>query len=72
MVRTKELQAKRKLKGATQADAAEAIHCSVNTYCSKENNERPFTIDEVVALCSFLGIDSDLDKAYIFLYKSSQ
>lgn len=67
MVRTNELQAARKRVGATQSDAANAINCSVNTYCAKENNERPFTVDEVVLLCKFLKIERGEEKAYIFL-----
>lgn len=67
MVRTNELQAARKRIGATQTDAAKAISCSLNTYCAKENNERPFTVEEAVTLCRFLGISDDGHKAYIFL-----
>ena len=67
MVRTEELQAERKRKKATQADAAKAIGCSVNTYCAKENNEAKFDIDEVVKLCDFLGIEDKSRRAYIFL-----
>ena len=67
MVRTDELVAARKRVRATQEDAANAIGCSVNTYCSKENNNSSFTVDEAVILCSFLKITSDIEKAYIFL-----
>lgn len=67
MVRTNELVAARKRVGATQEDAANAIGCSLNTYCSKENNNSSFTIDEAVELCAFLKIKKDRDKAYIFL-----
>lgn len=67
MVKTNELQALRKRVGVTQAETAKAINCSVNSYCAKENNSRPFTIDEVVLLCDFLGITDNQEKAYIFL-----
>lgn len=67
MVRSNELVAARKKVGATQEDAANAIGCSVNTYCSKENNNSCFTIEEAVKLCDFLKIDNDRDKVYIFL-----
>ena len=67
MVRTEELQAERKRRKATQADCAEAIGCSVNTYNAKENNIAKFDIDEVVKLCDFLGIKDGSRKAYIFL-----
>lgn len=67
MVRTAELQAARKRVGATQADAAEAIGCSPSTYSEKENNIAKFDVVEVVALCNFLKIYDDAEKAYIFL-----
>lgn len=67
MVRTEELQAARKRVGATQSDAAKAIGCSTNTYCAKENNEAKFDVFEVVALCKFLKINDNAEKAYIFL-----
>lgn len=67
MVRSNELVAARKRVGATQEDAANAIGCSVNTYCSKENNKSSFTIEEAVKLCDFLQIQNDKDKGYIFL-----
>ena len=67
MVRTNELQAERKRAGVTQSDCARAINCSVKTYCAKENNERPFTIDEAILLCNFLSIDSGERRAFIFL-----
>jgi DNA-binding XRE family transcriptional regulator len=67
MVRTNELQAERKRAGVTLTDCAKAISCSVNTYCAKENNKQPFTIDEAILLCDFLGIDSGERRAFIFL-----
>lgn len=67
MVRTNELQAARKRIGATQADAAKAIKCSVNSYCAKENNVSSFTVDEVSLLCVFLQITDNSEKGYIFL-----
>lgn len=67
MVRTNELQAARKRVGATQTDAANAIGCTTNTYCAKENNISPFTVDEAVVLCDFLNINSGEERAYIFL-----
>lgn len=67
MVRTDELVAARKRVKATQEDAANAIGCSTNTYCAKENNVSSFTVDEAVILCNFLKITSDIEKSYIFL-----
>lgn len=67
MVRTNELQAERKRKNATQKDAANAIGCSVNSYCLKENNEAKFDVEEVIKLCEFLDIYDNAKRAYIFL-----
>lgn len=67
MVRTEELQAERKRKKKTQSDCAEAIGCSTNTYCQKENNEAKFDIEEVTKLCDFLEITNRARRAYIFL-----
>lgn len=67
MVRTNELVAARKRAGVTQAEAANAIGCSKNIYCAKENNKAKFDIIEAIELCDFLNITDSAERAYIFL-----
>lgn len=67
MVRTKELAAWRTRRGINQEQAGAAIGCSKNTYNLKENNKSAFSLPEVMALISLLGIERDEDKCYIFL-----
>ncbi len=67
MVRTNELVAARKRVGVTQEEAAKAIGCSKNIYCAKENNKAKIDIVEAIALCEYLRIKDDAERAYIFL-----
>ena len=67
MVRVNELRAARVRAGKTQKDAAYVCGCSVNTYGNKESGRTAFTVDEVVLLCDFLGINDPEQRAYIFL-----
>lgn len=67
MIRTNELVALRKRKKKTQADCAEALNMSTNSYQRKEIGISEFTTDEVVMLCDFLEVKNPNYAAYIFL-----
>ena len=59
-------------RGCTQKMLAAGIGKSENSLSSKINGRIPFNTDEILAICVFLHIESNTDKALIFLTESSQ
>lgn len=58
--------------GHTQKSLAEALNMSKNTLSAKINGRSAFDICEVADICAVLGIENDVEKAQIFLAKTSQ
>ncbi len=66
------LRAKMVEAGYNQRTLAKKINISENTLSNKLNGNRAFDVDEVVSICAVLNINSDEEKAYIFLSEPSQ
>jgi DNA-binding Xre family transcriptional regulator len=58
--------------GFTQGALASRIGMSENTLSSRMTGASPFNIDEVDVICEVLDIESNDEKAAIFLAASSQ
>ena len=58
--------------GMTQKELASRIGMSKNTMNAKINGRAPFNTNEIDSICDELSITSNVEKALIFLSKSSQ
>lgn len=72
MTATKRLKAQMQLKGYTQTDCAKILGISYQAYNNKLNNKSQFKVDEIVALCKFLGIPKSKLNDYFFCTAISQ
>lgn len=59
-------------RGLTQGEVSKMIGISENTFSARMNGRSFFDTKEVEELCVILGITSDVEKAQIFLHRSSQ
>lgn len=58
--------------GYTQRSLAKKIGMSKNTLNAKVLGKSAFNTDEILTICDLLSIDSDMEKAQIFLSNPSQ
>lgn len=59
------------MAGLSQRKLAEKMGVSKNTLNMKINGKRPFNTDQIDLICDILNIQSDDEKAQIFLSSSS-
>ena len=58
--------------GLTQKELSRSLGMSENTMSSKVNGQSSFDIGQIDRICVILGIVDDIEKAQIFLSRSSQ
>lgn len=71
-MQTNRLRGKIAESGYSQKALAKAMGVSANTLGAKITGKKPFNVIEIEDICRLLNINSIVEKAEIFLSKSSQ